>query len=200
MTKRIIFGIALLMGAVGAQAQVLDGVRFFNIQVGGTLAQGATFQISQNNTIDFHFPNGSVGDGQAQRSGTITITYDAQSNRPLVMNRMHIGIMGQLSGSGRIDFQELIEDMERGGYIGQHQAVLTHQSNLPYTNSIDFSRQSHHIRVKKTFSLSAIPDTPGFDIARISLNEQTIEAVPEPASLAALALGAGLIARRRRRK
>ncbi|HZH99237.1 MAG TPA: PEP-CTERM sorting domain-containing protein [Fimbriimonadaceae bacterium] len=126
------------------------------------------------------------------------ITYEAKSQSPLVMNKMFIGILGALAGNGKIFFNEVVEDLAVPGFIGTHNALLDNNSQLPYVTVMNFSRSSTHIKVKKTFTLSAV-DGPGLDLAQLSLNEQNIGVVPEPASMAVLATGALALLRRRRK-
>lgn len=191
-------GTAILGIAGVASAQIT----FSNITFSGTpqLIAGASFFTGATD-IDFVLPNAVVGDFQPLRQGLVTITYEATSVTPMVMDEMVLTVLGGLSGSGLVQFSEVIEDMVFPGFIGSLGPITVNSnSQFPWSGNIHFSRSSTHIKVKKDFFLIAQPDTQELDLARISLVEQNLVVVPEPATMAAMGLGlAGLLARRRRK-
>lgn len=169
---------------------------FSNVTIGGSLSSGASY-FTGTNDIDFLFPNAIVGDPvDPIRQGNIIITYEAQADMNLDFVDINIvSLLGALDGSGRIYFNEVVEDMVNPGVIASYDALIL-PGDLPFFDTIYFDRPSSHIKVKKTFSLFAIDDTDDFDVAQISLVEQNF--VPEPATL--LAIGAGLAALAARRR
>lgn len=186
-----------MLTALASAAQA--AVTFSNVTINGTLVTGATF-ADANNSIDFFFPDASVGDpNDPRRSGNILITFEATTtgNEQMFQDRLTLFVLGALSGSGKIFVNEVVEDLENPGILATHNAIVDNNSQLPYVALLDFSRPSQHIKVKKTFFLSAL-DTRDFDLAAIGIIEQTIR-VPEPASLTLVALG-GLLAVRRLRR
>ena len=189
VTGSILLAIAGMVGSASA------GVTFSNVTIGGSLSAGASFNVS-NSDIDFIFPAATVGDTvDPLRSGNIVITYEATGTDGDSFNSMLAFILGALSGSGQIFFNEVIEDMNGGGVIGSYNANLTDNSQLPFYDTINFSKSSDHIKVKKTFVLDAI-DTAAFDLANISLVEQRL--IPTPGS--AMLLGVATLPMFRRRR
>ncbi len=200
LAKKSLFVLVAVAATTGAQA-----ITFFNINVSGSLAPGNSVNIFPDN-IDFLWsPPATVGDPVAPvRFGNIIITYEAMDTTP--MNQMVLSVLGGLLGSGTIIVNEVIEDMgPGGGTLASGGATLTAGNWLPpsYTQTFNFSHSATHIKVKKTFTLLA-PDSREeqvIDLASISLVQQKINQVPEPATMAALGLGAvALVSRRRRRK
>jgi hypothetical protein len=190
--NRCVIGLLAIAGTVGSASA---GVIFSNVTIEGSLSSGASFFVG-NGDIDFIFPAATVGDTvDPLRSGNIVITYEAQGTDGDSFNQMLAFILGALSGSGQIFFNEVIEDMNGGGVIGSYNANITDNSQLPFYDTIDFSQSSTHIKVKKTFVLDAI-DTAAFDLANISLVEQRL--IPTTGSAILLGVAALPMIRRRR--
>ncbi len=189
LAKSAFCAVMALALACGGQAEVI----FSNVMIEGTLVDGASYQTGSWD-IDFSFPDAVVGDppDPPRRFGNIIITFEAQSD--LALDYGMLSILGALDGSGVIFFNEVIEDLVDPGVIATHNALLDENSDLPYTADLLFDRASTHVKVKKTFFLSA-EDTADFDVASVLLVEQRL--VPEPATLLAVAL-IGLPALRRR--
>lgn len=185
--------------AVGSAVFALStssfAIVFSNVTIGGSLSSGASY-FTGTNDIDFFFPEAIVGDPvDPIRQGNIIITYEAKTDTNLDFVDINIvSLLGALDGSGRIYFNEVVEDMVTPGIIASYDALIL-PGELPFFDTIHFDRPSSHIKVKKTFSLFA-EDTDAFDVAQISLVEQNF--VPEPATL--LAIGAGLAALAARRR
>ncbi len=186
----LIVGSAVFALSTGSFAIV-----FSNVTIGGSLSSGASY-FTGTNDIDFFFPNAIVGDPvDPLRQGNIIITYEAQSDSNLDFVDVNIvSLLGALSGSGKIYFNEVIEDLVTPGIIAAYDAWIL-PGDLPFHDTILFTRPSSHIKVKKSLSLFA-EDTIEFDVAQVNLVEQNF--VPEPATL--LAIGAGLAALAARRR
>jgi hypothetical protein len=189
---------ALALAVVSAHAQVV----FSNVTIGGSLSTGATF-VPGPTYIDFLFLNAKVGDGEQFRTGNLSILYNAATSAPMVSDSILLSILGALSGSGQIFFNEIVEDLsdpQNPVVIGSHGVVLTSNSQLPFTHTILFSRPSEYIRVKKELTLTANPDTQAYDFASVGLIQQSIGVVPEPGTMIALGAGVAALAMRRRKR
>ncbi len=192
--NRFVVG-SILLAVAGTVGSASAGVTFSNITISGSLSAGAV-AIPGNGDIDFIFPAATVGDTvDPLRSGNIVITYEATGTDGDSFNSMLAFILGALSGSGQIFFNEVIEDLNGGGVIGSYSANITSNSQLPFYDTIDFSKSSNHIKVKKTIVFDGI-DTAGFDMANVSLVEQRL--IPTPGSALLLGVAALPLARRRK--
>lgn len=200
--RRAVLAVGCLLALCAARASHA-AITFFNVNITGSapLIAGSSY-ITGSTDIDFSLPNAVVGDFQPLRQGVVTITYEAMSAQPMVMDEMVLTVLGGLSGSGLIQFSEVVEDMVTPGIIGSVGPItITSNSQLPWSGNIVFTRPSTHIKVKKDFFLFAQPDTQALDLARISLVEQNLVVVPEPTSLAVLGLGAlAAVVRKRKRR
>jgi len=172
-------------------------ITFQNVTISGDLSGGATYSTGAN-YIDFNLPNANVGDPFSKRIGEVVITFEALSDHGLFVNSDIVALLGALSGSGIIEFNEVIEDLDNPGVIAQTQATLNDNSMLPYHETLQFERAAAHIKVKKSFVLSA-EATNHFDLASVAFVEQTFTQIPEPASTSLIALG-GLMLLGRLRK
>lgn len=191
---------AVVLFLLAAVAAANGDIIFLNVNVGGSLVgEGTSFKTSGRD-IDFFFdfPDGTVGDPLDRREGDISITYEAKSDDDLAMDQMILHVLGALSGTGEIRINETIEDLIKPGIIATHEVVLDSADDLPHVPTLTFDRPSTHIKVRKTFFLTA-PDDDGFDVARVGLVGQSLRTVPEPTSIALLAMGGLFLCRRRRR-
>lgn len=190
--------LAAVAGLAGvAQADLI----FSNVSITGSLSTGATSMTDDTN-IDFSFPDAIVGDPvDPRRFGNIVITFEVMSDDAMIMaDHLLLSVGGGLSGTGTIFFNEVIEDLESPAILASHNAVLDENSVLPYTAQIDFAHPSRHIKVKKTLLLTAVPDDPtGLDLAAVSLVEQGLVLIPEPAGLGLLVGGLAFMFGRSRR-
>jgi hypothetical protein len=191
-----LIGSAIALALAGAAFQAPAGVLFENVTIGGSLMENSDFDVFLNE-VDFIFPLAQVGDGSnPSRSGTITITYEATGTDGTVFTAMDAGFIGEVSGSGQIFFNEVIENLEgNGGILGSVNALITDGDDLPFSQIIQFSESTSRVKVKKTFILDGI-DTADFDLAAIDLVTQRL--IPSAGTGVLLALAALPIARRRR--
>ncbi len=187
-----------------AMSAVSSAITFSNISVtdnvGNVLVNGFSVNPGTND-IDFLFPNAFVGDLPASlRSGTITITFEANSGPSLAMNSVNLSVLGATAGSGIVGVSEQVDDLVNPGVIGSY-STNSNSTPLPISQFITFTRNSTHVKVTKTIRLDA-EDTGVLDLAQVSLVQQKFNTtpVPEPASLAALGVGAFALIRRRRKK
>lgn len=196
---KIFHGLGLLAVPLLAATANAD-VTFSNVNIYGTLVSGATWSTS-GDSIDFAFPDATVGDptNPYVNHGTITITYEATTDVGANADSILLSVLGALSGSGLIYWNEVIIDLDNTQTLASTGGIIDSNDDLPLVQNIDFAYTATHFKVKKTFFLSAI-DTREFDLANIGLIEQDIHEIPAPgaASMALMAVG-GLVSLRRRR-
>lgn len=191
--------LATVLGAISSA----HAITFFNINIVGNSALVGTvgvdsfFHLGANGKdIDFTFNKAVVGDNRALRSGVINITYEAKSDKDMYLDNVTLTGLTLLTGSGHVRFTEIVEDKVNVGVIG----TLSEDFYAPtggFSKNIAFSRNSSHIKVKKTIYLDAF-DTRDLDLAGIGLVEQKIACVPEPGTFLALGAGVALVALKRR--
>ncbi len=152
---------------VGLAGQASGSIVFSDVTIAGSLSAGASYNDGPGG-ITFSFPAAEVGDPvDPIRSGNIVITYNVEGTEGESFSEMLLAVAGNLSGSGMMFINEIVEDLNGGGVLGSYNTVLTDNSQLPLNTSFAFSESSSHIRVKKTFVLAAV-DTNGFDWAQIT--------------------------------
>ncbi len=193
----------MAVAALGAVAAA-NAITFSNVsitgpsQLLGTLGTDHFFTPGATD-IDFTFNKALVGDAQPLRFGTINITYEAKSPTAMVLNELKLSATTLLLGSGHLRVVETIEDVVNPGVIASFSKDY-YAGTFAIAENIVFSRQSTHIKVKKTIFMDAF-DTQALDLAGVGLVEQNIKLVPEPGTMMAIGLGiAGLAARRRRNR
>jgi len=153
-----------------------------------------------------------VGDGfftgntPGHTAADITIIYTVVSD--VAINSIDLIFTGEVQNLGTVGYSELVESWSPGGGSG---SILASTSGLikgaGFSGGADgeFTQETalnfdgtFTYKVKKTFTLADLDANPQLSLAKIGLIEQN--AVPEPASMGALAMGAlGLLARRRRK-
>lgn len=191
---RAMLASAIALSATGAAHADLI---FSDVSITGSLSTGASY-VAGVSDIDFTFPDAVVGDDTPpRRFGNIVITFEVQSELPMTADELILSVGGGLSGSGRIFFNEVVENLEAPGILATHNATLDSNDVLPYVAMLNFSEPSTHFKVKKTLFLSAVDsiDPIIYDLANVSLVEQNF--IPEPTTLALLTLGLATLARRR---
>jgi len=186
-------------------AAAAHAVTFTNVIITSPpLSNGSSFSTI-GNSISFFTPNAIVGDPvDPLRAGTLNIQYDATSLAPAYANIVGVNLGAALLGSGMILFQEQIFELDingnevSGGPIGIINHTFTANSNPNWSGTIEFSRQVERFRAKKAFTLIATA-TEAVDLAAIQIINQNVQTVPEPATMAALGIGAAALLRRRRK-
>lgn len=195
----------LLTTSVVASAAAY-AVTFSNVIIlSPPMSTGATFNTNAN-SISFFTPNARVGDPvHPIRTGLLNIQYDASNfgGPAIVADEVVVNLGAAISGSGIIFFQEQVFELDgNGNEVGGPIGVATHlfdaNSPLIWGTTIVLDRPVQNLRVKKAFDLSAV-DTAAFDLAAVNIVNQSLVLVPEPATLAALGMGALALLRRRRK-
>jgi len=162
---------------------------------------------SANMTVDIFpvAPAFKVGDSTPYSSGTGLIIYDVTSTIPIM--GIDLVVQGQVNEWGQVNFTELAEDSS--GVIGIVNGSIKGSMHAGGTDGafsrvvrLNFDRAVTNFRVKKMFDIDLAGQmTPSVSIAAVSLVEQNLVPVPEPATLLGLAAGASaLVASRRRRR
>ncbi|MBL8048421.1 MAG: PEP-CTERM sorting domain-containing protein [Chthonomonas sp.] len=157
--------------------------------------------VMGGNSISFSTPNAIVGDGSPTAADSMNLTYVAASGPAMVAVNAFSNIGAPALGSGMVVFTETVYSynlmtMTVGGILGSISHTFNSMSSPNFSGTISLSTPANAIYVVKNFQLSA-PNSPAFDLAAVAVNNQSIEVVPEPAGIAAIALGAGMLLRRR---
>lgn len=157
-------------------------------------------------TIDFsqNAPAFKVGDSTGYSVGFSRITFDVTSS--VAIDGIDLIMQGTVIDWGRVQFGENVH--VGGTTIGSISGSIlggnyTGGANGGFSNvyHIDFNQAVTEFSVTKEFDLDINGEPlPSTSIAGLSLVEQNLTPVPEPASLAALGAGALALLRRRSRK
>jgi hypothetical protein len=204
----LIAGVAVLAQAAFATINynVLDATVAYNNGDSNAL------NVAQNgNAITFtSVPPIGVGDGfwsgNGHAAATVTIIYTVQSDKALT--GLDLIFTGSVLNKAAVSYSELVENWNPNSGSG---SIIADTSGVykgagvggvdgGFNNEtfLDFQGGFFSYKVKKTFTLTDLDSNPAESVASLGLVEQN--AVPEPASMGALAMGAlGLLARRRRK-
>ncbi|MBL8048420.1 MAG: PEP-CTERM sorting domain-containing protein [Chthonomonas sp.] len=210
MRTLVVAGLATM--AAASQASIIFSNFFINsvamtagvpVVSSNQVINGASYTTA-GNAVSFSTPGALVGDPVAPlRSAIVNLQYDAKStagNANVVTANVNLGA-AVLGPNSSVYFLEQVFELdslgnEVGGAIGSISHIFTAASNPNWSGAITLSRQVACLRMKKSLILAA-PDTQGLDLAAVAINNQSVQIVPEPAGLAALALGGVLVLRRR---
>ena len=184
-------------------AAAANAVTFSNITVQSPpLSNGASWSLL-GNAIKVFVPNAIVGDPtHPMRSGTLNIQYDADCGAGQNATTVGANTAVVTLGPGMVVMNELVFNLdsagnEIGGAIGSYTHTFSSTTSSNDSATISLTGGGRYLRVKKSFTLIA-PDTNELDLAAIAIINQNVQCVPEPASMAALGLGAVALIRRRR--
>lgn len=191
--------VALAMTAVSTASAIV----FYNVDIQSPPLSDGSSWSSTGNSISFALPNAIVGDPvDPLRVGILSIHYDVFSAAPAFASHVGVNLGVAISGSGTIIFEERIFELDMGGNeIGGPIGLINHTfapgDPMNWSGTITFTHAVERFRSKKLFTMSAV-DTAGFDLAAIGIVNQSVDVVPEPATMAALGIGLAAMVRRRR--
>jgi len=206
-----------LLAAVAVFAQMASATLNYNVlQASVSFNTGETSNLNvdtNGNSIDFNAGDIPllIGDGaytgNNRTAATVTIIYTVTSDKALT--GLDLIFNGWAFGQAALGYNEIVENWSENGGAGSIIAQTSGSytgaglggSDSPFTNSTQLNFDGGPVfsyKVKKTFTLADLDGNPAGSFASLGLVEQN--AVPEPATMGALAMGAlGLLARRRRK-
>lgn len=204
---------ALLVLMVAATAAFSQAVTFTFVQWTGNPALNAglvwgTNPVFSGSSLTMTPSNAYVGDPRPTsfpRFASFGFWYDVTAGSGQVFTGMNASFAGALSGpNSQITMTEQFIALDSAGneLFDLFPAGLTGTvtpSNMTFSGSVTFTQQVTKFRVKKSFTLFA-DTTAGFDLAQIQHINQSVQVVPEPATMTALGLGAAALMRRRRNR
>jgi hypothetical protein len=205
---RSLLALAALGVVAGAQAITFSTFNFAGSTPELIGTQGNGYDIfAYPKDIDFSFHNAYVGDGilnnasQPLRLGVITFTFFATADAGELISEVRLVANTIAVGSGFVQVSEIVEDMGANPGGNKIMTLDTTNGDGPLSSKVVLDKPTTKLKIKKTIDLVALTDTQGLDLAGIGLVEQRFTTVvPEPATMAALALGLAGVASRRRRK
>jgi hypothetical protein len=188
---------ALTIGLFAAAA-LSQAISYSNIDATVTFDGTTTYNLQvlvDGNSITFTgIPPMTVIQPGTHSTAVVNISYDVTSKNGL--NGLDLIYTGSTFGTGTIDWNESVMD-SGSNVIGTASGSESGDSAFSREDFISFSGGAvNAYSVNKTFTLDVGGQTPS--AASLGLIEQN--AVPEPASMGALAIGAlGLLSKRRRK-
>lgn len=196
---------ALCLGALVFVAATAQSITFFDIAyTASPLTDGANEDVT-GNSISFFTPHAIVGDTGTDglRHGVFDIEYSADAGVGVVAIEAIVTLHQALKGTATIHFEErvyeLLPDDSIGDLVGSASETFFADFVGSWFQTLHLTRAVQRVRVVKSFEMNA-PDSDDLDFASLALVNQNLQVVPEPATMAALGLGALGLLRRRNRK
>jgi len=197
--RRGCFAILVLASAVAAHADLT----YSNIDATITFEDSSVSNLTvlqNNNGLDIFAgdaPMYVASVNSTHTSATVNISYDATSTT--TVNGLNLMFSGMTLGLGTIGYTETVFDMSHN-VLTTTSGTLSGNSAFIENDPLVFGN-TNAFHVEKTFTLNLTGQQPGVPQASLaSLGVIQQNAVPEPASMGVLAMGAiGLLARRRRK-
>jgi hypothetical protein len=197
--KRGCYILSVLAPAIAAHASL----SYSNIDANITFEDNSSSNLSViqgANSLDIFATDVpmAVGAGTNHTSAVLTVNYDATSTFPLT--QMDWVNLGFTQGTGEVNWVEKVFDSQNN-LLGTGIGHAGSQGSFISDEVIQWPVGVDTIHVENTYTLDLNGSAPGLSVpgsASLGLIEQN--AVPEPASMAALAIGGlGLLGRRRRK-
>ena len=190
----------LVLGLVVTAALARADLVFSNIEATVTFDNQTTFDLDvDENGHEIDFTAGSVPIFISSESefstAFVEISYDASTTGETI-NQLDLIFSGWTMGGGEIRYSEAVFD-SGDNEVARVEGLVDGDTPFVQSDTLTFDGLTEY-SVVKTFTLVLGPNEVGPSIASMGIVEQN--AVPEPATMGALAIGAlGLLARKRRK-
>lgn len=201
-----IFGVrrALGLATIIVATASAQAVTFSDVSYSSSPLLDQASDLAIGNSISFFTPKAIVGDSGTDglRSGAFTIEYSAQADSGMCAVQAVVTLGEIVLGSATIDFTEDVYRLNPDDTLGPLLATVSTSfvatSFGTWTHTLNLSECADRIRVIKSFDMNA-PESPDIDFGAITIINQNLTLVPEPATMSALAIGAVALLRRRRK-
>lgn len=190
----------LVLGLVVTAALARADLVFSNIEATVTFDNQTSFDLDvDTNGHEIDFTAGSVPIFISSESefstAFVEISYDASTTGETI-NQLDLIFSGWTLGGGEIRYSEAVFDSE-DNEVDRVEGLIDGDTPFVQSDTLTFEGLTEY-SVVKTFTLVLGENENGPSLASMGIVEQN--AVPEPATMGALAIGAlGLLARKRRK-